>query len=381
MVIDYVDDHFYVDHPHFLERPWRLPSSCPDSNPVAGESMGAQGLAVRRLLDRPFAVSEWNYAAPGRFRGVGGIATGAAAALQDWAAVWRYAWSHDDRGMSDPARKPVAYFDMAGDPLSLAAERASLCLFLRRDLPELPATYAYALPPGELAAGAEGTGRQTSAAWAWACWYAKIGGVLADEVPAAPGVLSAGSFRVALARPSAAVRADLLGPGPAGAPSLAPGGGALEIDPRSGTFLLRTPRTCGGFAEGDRIRAGALEADLGGTAATLWASSLDGEPLGQSGRVLVTHLTDVQNSGAVFSGDGRKVLLEWGGVPHLMARGRAEVSLALADRPWKVHALSTGGRRLREVPATYADGRLSFVADVAAEPSSATFLYEVSSGD
>jgi hypothetical protein len=97
--------------------------------------------------------------------------------------------------------------------------------------------------------------------------------------------------------------------------------------------------------------------------------------------VLVTHLTDVQNTGAVFGGDGRKVLLEWGGVPHLMARGRAEVSLALADRPWKVHALSTGGRRLREVPATYADGRLSFVADVAADTSSATFLYEVSSGD
>ena len=374
--LDYVDDHFYVDHPRFLEQSWRLPSACNDANPIAGESMGAQGLAVRRLLDRPFTITEWNYAAPGRFRGVGGIATGAAAALQDWAAVWRFAWSHDDRGMSDPAHKPVAYFDMAGDPLSLAAERASLCLFLRRDLPELPATYAYALPPDELA-GTNGTGRQTSAPWAWASWYAKIGGVLASEVPSAPGVVDAGSFREALARPSAAVRADLLGPDPDRAPRLAPGGGALEIDPRRGTFLVRTPRTCGGFAEGGPVRAGALEAELGGAPATLWASALDGKPLGESGRVLVTHLTDVQNTGAVFGGDGRKVLFEWGGVPHLMARGRAEVSLALADRPWKVFALSTGGRRLREVPSAYADGRLAFVADIAAEPDSATFLYEV----
>ena len=71
------------------------------------------------------------------------------------------------------------------------------------------------------------------------------------------------------------------------------------------------------------------------------------------------------------------MLFEWGGVPHLMARGRAEVSLALADRPWKVFALSTGGRRLREVPSAYADGRLAFVADIAAEPAAATFLYEV----
>jgi len=374
--LDYVDDHFYVDHPRFLEHDWCLPSACNDANPIAGESMGAQGLAVRRLLDRPFTITEWNYAAPGRFRGVGGIATGAAAALQDWAAVWRFAWGHDGLAMSDPSRKPVNYFDMAGDPLSLAAERASLCLFLRRDLPELPATYAYALPPDELA-GTNGTGRQTSAPWAWASWYAKIGGVLASEVPAAPGVVDAGSFREALARPSAAVRADLLGPDPDRAPRLAPGGGALEIDPKRGTFLLDTPRTCGGFAEGGRIRAGALEAELGGAPATLWASSLDGKPLGESGRVLVTHLTDVQNTGAVFGGDGRKVLFEWGGVPHLMARGRAEVSLALADRPWKVFALSTGGRRPREVPSAYADGRLAFVADIAAEPASATFLYEV----
>ena len=31
---DYVDDHFYVDHPHFLEQDWRLPSRCPTVNGV-----------------------------------------------------------------------------------------------------------------------------------------------------------------------------------------------------------------------------------------------------------------------------------------------------------------------------------------------------------
>ena len=374
--LDYVDDHFYVDHPRFLEHDWCLPSACNDANPIAGESMGAQGLAVRRLLDRPFTITEWNYAAPGRFRGVGGIATGAAAALQDWAAVWRFAWGHDGLAMSDPSRKPVNYFDMAGDPLSLAAERASLCLFLRRDLPELPATYAYALPPDELA-GTNGTGRQTSAPWAWASWYAKIGGVLAPEVPAAPGVVDAGSFREALARPSAAVRADLLGPDPDRAPRLAPGGGALEIDPKRGTFLLSTPRTCGGFAEGGRIRTGALEAELGGAPATLWASALDGKPLGESARVLVTHLTDVQNTGTAYADEERTILLAWGGVPHLMANGEARIALSLAERRWKVHALSTGGARRREVPAAFRDGVLSFSADIDADPASATFLYEI----
>ena len=370
---DYVDDHFYVDHPHFLERSWRLPSSCPNVNPMANAAMGAQGLVLRRLLDRPFTITEYNYAAPGRFRGVGGIATGAAAALQNWAGLWRFAWSHDPLGMTDPAHKPLAYFDMAGDPLSLAAERASICLFLRRDLDELPVTYAYALPPAELAK-ADGTGRQAGADWTWASWYAKVGGFLADKVP--DGAMDAGSFREALSRKSNKVREALLGADPA-APRLRMGNGALEIDKDQGSFLLRTPRTCGGFAEGGELRADALVADLGDTAATVWASSLDDKPLRESGRVLVTHLTDVQNSGATFASDERKILLAWGYVPHLMAAGKARVSLQLADRPWKVYSLTTGGRRRREVSAAYADGRLSFTADIAADPAEASFLYEV----
>ena len=81
---DYVDDHFYVDHPSFLENPWTLPSKCPNTNPMLGPNMGAQGLVMRRILDRPFTITEYNYSGPGRFRGVGGIACGTAAALPIW---------------------------------------------------------------------------------------------------------------------------------------------------------------------------------------------------------------------------------------------------------------------------------------------------------
>ena len=34
-----------------------------------------------------------------RFRGVGGILTGAMAALQGWAGVWRFAYSHSQRAL------------------------------------------------------------------------------------------------------------------------------------------------------------------------------------------------------------------------------------------------------------------------------------------
>lgn len=361
---DYVDDHFYVDHPTFLERSWSLPSQCPNTNPMLGESMGAQGLVVRRILNRPFTLTEYNYSAPGRFRGVGGIATGAAAALQNWAGLWRFAWSHDSRGVHDPAHKPLAYFDMAGDPLSLAAERASICLFLRRDIPELSSTYAFTLPPD---LSLHDAAPQCRANWTWASWYTKVGGLVGASLP--DGTLNAGSVKDAFARPSAEVRSTL------GATPI--GGGALSIDSSRGTFLLNTPRTAGGFAENGTISAGVFSAELHETAATVWASSLDNNPLPTSSRILVTHLTDVQNTGITYADPDHRVLLAWGSTPHLMRNGSARVTLALSEGSFEVYALSTGGTRRHLVPSTYADGKLSFTAAINASPDTATFLYEV----
>ena len=91
---DYVDDHFYVDHPQFLENPWQLPSRSPNTSPLAQGAPGGRNCAFIRLLDRPFTCSEFNYSGPGRFRGVGGILTGALGAVQDWSVIWRFAYSH-----------------------------------------------------------------------------------------------------------------------------------------------------------------------------------------------------------------------------------------------------------------------------------------------
>ena len=141
--MDYVDDHFYVDHPRFLEQSWRLPSRCPNTSPIAEGATGGRHLAFTRLFDKPFTVTEYNYSAPGRYRGVGGILTGALGAIQGWDGIWRFAYSHSRDNLFQPAR--LDYFNMATDPLSQAAERASLCLFLRGDMREAPHSVSIAM--------------------------------------------------------------------------------------------------------------------------------------------------------------------------------------------------------------------------------------------
>ena len=290
---DYADEHFYVDHPHFLEEKWQLPSELMNVNPLMRDRHGLfWALGNRRRMGKamPFVITEYNFAGPGAYRSLGGIETGALAAREGLDGLCRFAWSHGIKGVYGP--KAMTYFDMSGDPLSLAGERASLCLFLRGDLKD-------------------------------------------------------------------------------GDPD------ALKIDAETGSLRIVTDRTCGGFAETGTIKAGRLEARIGGAPATVWASAVDAEPLATSRRILVCHQTDVQNTGAAFADDSRTVLLRWGSLPHLMRRGRAGILLAVASGDWTVYALDCAGSRRGVVPSRWQDGRLGFFADVARDPADATMNYEL----
>jgi hypothetical protein len=370
---DYVDDHFYVDHPEFIERPWQLPSRCANVNPIKNDARGVQNVVFTRLLDKPFTITEYNYSGPGRFRGVGGIVTGTLGALQDWSGIWRFTYSHDRNSLLRPDGYAMGYFDMAGDPLSLAAERASLCLFLRGDLTPLKQTYAMVLPESEVLRMRDQI-PQNRTAWPWLAWHARLGTQVADAPPS--GATWAGLFPDVYQMPSAAIR-KLLAADPAAA--LPPAGdGAVALDRETGTFVIKTPRTCGGFTEKGAIDAGDLLFDVGDTAATVWVSALDDQPIRSSARLVLTHLTDVQNNGIRYAQQSRKTLLAWGALPHLARNGTAEIRLAVKPaKDYKVYALSTGGRRMGEVDTRVVKGRLAFTAAVGGRPESATLLYEI----
>ncbi len=361
---DYVDDHFYVDHPRFLEKDWRLPSRCPNENPARGRDAGFQGVACHRLLDRPFTVTEFNFSGPGQYRGVGGIMLGAQAALQDYDGIWRFAWSHS-KAVLEP--RPIGYFDVAGDPLQRLTERAVLALYLRRDLKPFDRTFALVYPEEEIR-GDFGKGPQANFRHLWFGWHAKLGTAIGKGRPA--GVTDALEYPATLSADEAHFR-RLAG-------GRKPGDGRILIDRDRGVFGVDTPGTQGFFTEGGASRTASLEATVSGAPAAVWASALDGREVSASRRLLLTHVTDVQDVGTVYGDRKKTILLKWGRLPHLMRRGRADVTLTFADaRPCKVHALNMDGSRRAEIPATVDGRRLSFTADTARDPADATCLYEI----
>ena len=109
--------------------------------------------------------------------------------------------------------------------------------------------------------------------------------------------------------------------------------------------------------------------------------------LAETDRILVCLVGDVQNDGIEYADADMKILLDWGGLPHIMRNGRAEIGLALAPAggagavppPLAVFRLSSSGKRLGEVPCAFdpVTGQLSFTARTDYAPDSATYLYEI----
>ena len=352
---DYDDDHGYVDHPFFLGKSWQLPSSHPGANPLLGGD-AVPGFAWRRLCGKPFCVTEWNWSAPGQFRQASGLVMGALAARQGWNGLWRFAWSHDRAGAENPGSVRMRYFDLSADPAQCASERATICLFLRGDLSPLPAAASAptVLDAEALRAGVGAARRMAIPENAPFGWEKRIGVALSD----------AGAEK---ARPP-----ELPEHGEAAADSAAP-------DPARGSFAVDTPRTAGGFAPEGELSAGAVAFSVEGAPAAVWASSVDGLPIRDSARILVSHVTDAKNAGARFDDAGCRVWLDYGTTPALVRRGSASVRVAVAPGAWTVWRLSSAGRRIAPVPSSFdpAAGTLSFVARTDYDPASATLCYEL----
>ena len=397
---DYIEGHSYCDHPTWVGGAWGLPCRVGRENPVRQRTHsmghGAMGATLKRIFGKPFCITEFNYVAPNPHRGAGGLLFGAEAAAQDWSGAWRFDWASSKNGIEKPGTGYCGLFAINCDPLRQASERIAQMLFLRGDLAPCVDAYAILLPPSKIVKTFDGESHQLNTPWPELAWRARLGTVWAEEAPS--------WARWVDPYPDYYKR---LPPVPDDIPQRAapvaddiPQRDDIVLDREAGWFKVATPRTCGVFAEGGEHEAGALKvalavSDEAQNSATVWASSLDGEPLARSRHILVGMLTDLRNTGmeaedggvgaSSLSGGPTILVRKWGGLPYLVRAGQAKVELATEvearDVPsragWRCWALSQGGRRVAEIPVNgTTDGGIAFTADTAAL-STATFFWEL----
>ncbi len=116
--LDYIDEHFYIDHYNFPNRPWdQTDWRIRDSSGAGSGYLQYLHKAFARQANKPFTVSEFNQPYPNRQAAELDPTLAAFAAFQDWDGVMHFAYSHG-RNWN---RNAPSGFDLDGDFTKLAA--------------------------------------------------------------------------------------------------------------------------------------------------------------------------------------------------------------------------------------------------------------------
>lgn len=358
---DFVESHFYIAHPGFLDGGWGGPSHTWQVGPLAERIVPQCEQAFVRNPSKPFSITEWDYTPPNVFRGSAGLLIGAMAALQDWDSLYRFMVGSEPRWLEDNVGG-FDFFDLMRDPLRRMTERAVVTLFRRGDLARIEPTCALVIDAA--ARTGEYAVKGPFPQWMEAAWRFRVGTTVAGYE---------GGFRTFPA--SVYFAGDRM-------PVEAPYPPGIVNDKARGIFSVVTERTAGAFAEekSGTVTCGPLAFSLDRKTATVWVSALDERPIANSGRLVLFHLTDMQGRGVRYRKDDFDVIEHYdadASVP-LARAGRAEIALALAaPDAYKVYALRTNGARMAEVPSSVRDGKLCFTADVKGADGHAVLAYEI----
>jgi len=389
---DYVDDHFYWDHPEGFGFPSRmLNTSC-----LSDLSLIFSGIFPGRCFGKPYTISEFNWVYPNQFRAEGAAIAAAYAALQDWDGLYRYSYSHSDKVMSDTL--PAHFFDIAADPINLLSERIGVLLFLREDVKRSDVKIPFGVSSGHMR---EKNPRNTYPDEAWKLGFVgQIGTVVekdgrldlppatkacigvGDEIELNPDEMQA-EFLVpkndaelvdALneRRVFGAGKIDLHGG------LIRSSTGELEIHEKAGTFQVSTPRSeVMVFNQPGSLAGPVVTISSESGPATISISSMDDKPLEDSRRILLIHLTNALRTDTRFTGN----IVEQMGTAtgFIVSRNRAEITFRFCNsgETPRIWALDLAGKRIHEINYSQPDAwALSFMADTLAN-GTPEFLYEI----
>ena len=390
--LEYVDNHAYWDHPGFPERPWSLPFRYRNQSAVAAGATVPRHMIPTRIAGKPFTTTEVNYCPPNRYRAESGPLLGAYAALQDWDGVFRFAHSHNIRNLQAPSA--MNGFDAAADPISLLADRIAMLLFVRGDVSPGKRMVPFLVSDDTAYTAPMGWGQgYFPEAFQYLGLYTRVGSMHVDgphppvetfDIVVGQTTLNPKYYKNVRFAPgeSSLIEAMLANRVvPPGAIDLAArkvvsDTGEITLDGSAGTFQVVTERTeCFVIPDDRAVNGKAVSVSSKGGFAVVSVSSMDGRPIASSSRLLVVHLTDVQNTGTRYRNRTMTILEQWGSLPHLVRRATAQVTIAQAQqdavRAW---ALDVGGKRVSEVEITRApDGRIVFTADT----SRGSLAYEI----
>ncbi len=383
---EYVDNHFYWDHPRFLVTDWKLPSASKNTSALAEYASVPGWTLPSRIFGKAFTITEFDYSNPNELSAEGGAITGAYAALQGWDALYRFAYAHSSDNIKDDNIKG-GYFDIGADPVKSLSERMAIMLFLRGDAKASEIAYPTLVSKGCL------DDSSTSGNYPKEIWRLGLVGrsgsiVVKDgkEISLPKGTMAVTAVESSLAGAKcgkevfvASKERDILkelvdnGAIPKGLVDLEKGvyrssTKEIELNAKAQTFKAVTPRSESLIVpEGMTVEGEVLKVENKLSRGVFFAAAVDNAPLASCKRALILHLTDSQMTKAKFANEKMTVLESQGEAPCLVRTGKAKLTLKGEFQGFKLYSLEVTGKRIAEVPLKRDAGSVSFEADVLAK--------------
>lgn len=349
--MDYADIHSYWQHPSFPHQPWDPRDwNIANSSMVSDLAKGGPGslrlLALYRIADRPYTVSEYNHPAPSDFQAEALPVLSSFAALQDWDAIYLY--EYGKYGTGAPNDTMDGYFGVGANPAKTAFYPTAALMFRAGLVHRLAKEVVLPLTPSQLI-----TVNEISEMWK-----------------------RAGEISIFKERTAVGLNGDKRAPAdPPSQPTenvtiSQDGGGQYRID---GDYAV----LAAGFLGGESVRFRAARFDLppfGDNYAVITLVPADRKPVSRSSRLLLTLIGKVENQDMVWNDSRTSVGNQWGHGPT-MAEGIPATVVLATDGPRRVYSLDGTGKHKGRVAASYSAGKLTFCVG----PDCQTVWYEIDS--
>jgi hypothetical protein len=298
--LDVVDGHVYWQHPSYERDPatGRTTAFAIRNTPMVNDPLHSTVVELSRsaVAGKPYTVSEVNHPFPAEYAAEGIPILGAYAAFHDWDGIFWYTFEH-----ATPSRwndVQTGHFDFRADPVKMAQVAAGAVAFLRGDVS--PA--------------------RTSVPRYYSMDQVRDG----IRLPRKEGPYFTPGFPLSVPlRHTTRIASFTDGRSPAwkdeGEGPFATDTGQIVWQYQSGTnglVTVDTPRSQAliGFVKANARSTSNLGAAVKNDHCALTLSSLDGKPIAQSAKLLLTTGSRVENTGMTWN-EKRTTLTNWGKAP------------------------------------------------------------------
>ncbi len=341
---DYLNGHAYWGHPKFKGRAFGMTGWTIENQPMTSNRPGSLAhLSWQRMFGKPYVVSEYGHPFPTDYAAEIYPMIFSYAARQDWAGVFQFNYANGRRTRADFEEGAIGqFFEGCLHPVKRAFIPTAAILFRMGKMPVAEPKIEGIIPIKGLPERTILEGK-----------YLSIPGKHKDAML---------DFRVGVKledREGEITWSEV----PARTPE-DPEPIVWTVDPSSkpkgGQYLINVPavRMAMGTIGGEIIQLGdcSIEVTNGPKHwAAVAVTSLDGEEISKSKRILITITGNAENTGMVWNEERTTLEDRRGTAPVTVESIHATITLPGSA---KVHALDTNGAIRNEIPVTENDGKL-----------------------